>query len=128
MYVTQVSSRRKATTKTEKPLCTFQKFPVPSFIFTAHYFQVSIPKMLLLFPGVLYFLFCAERLVFSVKVYLGLICLSTLDNSIICITKISCSSCCCYPCNSFMTEVKCQHLWFAGEEQRPRERDHAPHL
>lgn len=65
---------------------------------------------------------------FLVKVYWSLIRPSTLDNSIICIARIPYSSRCCYPCSTFVTEVKYRHLWFAGEEQRPREGDHGPDL
>lgn len=121
MYVTQVSRRRKPASKIEKLLCIFQKFPVASFILTAHCFQVCIAKMELLFSGILYFMFWAGGLAFSVKVYLNLGCLSALDNSIICVTRIPYCCCCCYPCSTFVTKVKYQHQCFAGEEQKPRE-------
>lgn len=122
MYITQVSSTRKASAKNEKPLCIFEKVPVPSFTFTAHCFQVCIAKMLLLFPAILYFLFWAEGSVLSARIYLSLICPSTSTNSITCITRIPYSSCCCYLYTTFVTKVKCHYLWFAGEEQRPREK------
>lgn len=118
MYVAQVSSRRKAASKIEKLLCIFQKFPVASFIFITHCLQVCITKLELLFSDILYFMFWAEGLAFSAKVYVNFVCLSTLDDSIICVTRIP--YCCCYPCSSFVTEVKCQHQCFASEEQKPR--------
>lgn len=112
MYDTQVSRRRKPASKIEKLLCIFQKFPVASFILTAHCFQVCIAKMELLFSGALYFMFWAGGLAFSVKVYLNLGCLSALDNSIICVTRIPYCCCCCYPYSTFVTKVKYQHQLF----------------
>lgn len=74
MYVAQVSSRRKAASKIEKLLCIFQKFPVASFIFITHCLQVCITKLELLFSDILYFMFWAEGLAFSAKVYLNFVC------------------------------------------------------
>lgn len=108
IYVAQVFRRRKPASKIEKLLCIFQKFPVASFVFTIHCFQVCMAKLELLFSGTLYVMFWAEGVAFSVKVYLNLVCLSTWDDSIICATRIP--YCCCYPYSSFVTEVKCQHL------------------
>lgn len=42
-------------------------------------------------------MFWVEWVAFSVEVYLNLVCLSTLDDSIICVTRIPSCCCCCYP-------------------------------
>lgn len=119
IYVVQVFSRRKPASKIEKLLCIFQKFPVASFVFTTHCFQVCIAKLELLFSDTLYVLFWAEGLAFSVKVYLNLVYLSTLDDSLICATRIPYCCCCCYPTAALWQRWSASIC--AGEEQKLRE-------